>query len=59
MPQADARMDAKELEETGVVQFRTLFYYMPLGNSIEPYQKRVNTTRLPVYENVAVTLSGV
>lgn len=52
-------MDAKELEETGEAQFRTLFYYILLGNSIDLYQIWVNTSRLPVYENGVVTLSGV
>lgn len=59
IPQADARMDAKELEETGEAQFRTLFYSILLGNSIDLYQIWVNTSRLPVYENGVVTLSGV
>lgn len=50
---------SKELEETGETQLRNLFYFMLLGNPIGPYQVWVNTTQMPVYENVAVAALGV
>jgi hypothetical protein len=49
----------RELEEIGEAQFRNLLYFTLTGNPIDPYQVWVNTTRLPVYENVDVTLSEV
>jgi hypothetical protein len=57
---------AKELEETGEMQFKNLFYFtlvkpptaahQPL---IDSFQVWINTTWLPLYENVAVALLGV
>jgi hypothetical protein len=47
---------AKELEETGEMQYRNLFYFTLIQNPIDPYQVWVNTTWLPVYETKPVSL---
>ncbi|HVB25218.1 MAG TPA: replication-relaxation family protein [Ktedonobacteraceae bacterium] len=47
---------AKELEETGETQYRNLFYFTLLQNTIDPYQVWINTTWLPVSENKPVSL---
>ncbi len=55
-----------ELEETGEMQFKDLFYFTLLERPtdpdqppIDPVQIWVNTTWLPLYENIAVALLGV
>jgi len=55
-----------ELQETGETQFRNLFYFTLLEipenphkhPPLDPYQIWVNSTWLPLYENVAVALLG-
>jgi len=55
-----------ELEETGETQFKDLFYFTlleglgdPHHPPIDPVQLWVNTTWLPLYENIPVALLGV
>jgi hypothetical protein len=50
---------ATELQETGEMQYKHLFYFTLVQNPIDPYQVWVNTTWLPVYENKPVSLLGV
>ena len=50
---------ARELEETGEMQYKHLFYFTLLQKEIDPTLVWVNTTWLPLYENVAVALLGI
>ncbi len=49
----------KELGETGEMKLGSLFYFTLVQKPIDPVQIWVNTTWLPLYENVAVALLGV
>src|SRR6266446_4564227 len=50
---------ARELEDTGETQYKHLFYFTLVQNPIDPTLVWVNTTWLPLYENVAVALLGI
>jgi hypothetical protein len=50
---------ATELQETGEMQYRNLFYFTLLERPIDPYQVWVNTTWLPLDEIQPVALLGI